>query len=292
MFAAAPRYELPGGDSFDLGETLTVVAYPGDHTVFENPPLAAGRRARSAREAEVGQGLADAVGVDVGGTLAIQLQSGGELRFRVVGIDRVLQNDGRVAYVRAAAIARAEPDAPSSIAVRLDDGAPPGAVAARIAAAGFPPRMATAAATATAAPGGAGFLGVLAELLRAVALLDGAICLYALVQALALTARERRGTIAVLRSAGAGRDTVARLLGGAALAVTLPAAVLGVVVERLAFGPAVARLAAGYVSLPVVAGAGQVALVVAGIIVLAAAAAAWVARRAAREPIVAGLRDA
>ena len=40
----------------------------------------------------------------------------------------------------------------------------------------------------------AGFLGVLASLLRVVALANGVVCLYALVQALALTAVERRGS--------------------------------------------------------------------------------------------------
>jgi putative ABC transport system permease protein len=60
--AAAPRYEEQAVDSFSLGETIDVIAYPGDHTVFEAPPLAAGRRLRGSHQAEVGVGLADALG--------------------------------------------------------------------------------------------------------------------------------------------------------------------------------------------------------------------------------------
>ena len=30
--AAAPRYEVQAVDSFSLGETIDVIAYPGDHT--------------------------------------------------------------------------------------------------------------------------------------------------------------------------------------------------------------------------------------------------------------------
>ena len=66
------------------------------------------------------------------------------------------------------------------------------------------------AAGATAAtPRSHSFLGVLAGLVRALALVNGLICLYALVQALALTARERRSPVAVMRAFGAGRGTLA-----------------------------------------------------------------------------------
>ena len=54
---AAPgaRYSVDAADSFRLGEPLRLVAYPGDHTRFEAPPLAAGRRLRGPGEAEVGR---------------------------------------------------------------------------------------------------------------------------------------------------------------------------------------------------------------------------------------------
>ena len=71
--AAGERYSVEAADSFRLGEPLRLVAYPGDHTEFEAPPLAAGRRVRSPDEVEVGLGLADALGLRPGSTLAAQL---------------------------------------------------------------------------------------------------------------------------------------------------------------------------------------------------------------------------
>src|SRR5207248_5181345 len=84
--AVAPRYEVQAADSFSLGETIDVIAYPGDHTVFEAPPLAAGRRLRSGQEAEVGAGLANALGLTPGSTLALAFSTGSELRLRVAGV--------------------------------------------------------------------------------------------------------------------------------------------------------------------------------------------------------------
>jgi hypothetical protein len=62
--------------------------------------------------------------------------------------------------------------------------------------------------------------------------------------------------------------------------------------SSLALAPAVARMAAGYVSLPVATGPGVVAALAIGVVALAALAAALVARRIVREPVVAGLRAA
>jgi ABC-type antimicrobial peptide transport system permease subunit len=134
-------------------------------------------------------------------------------------------------------------------------------------------------------------LSVLAALLRVVALVDGIVCLYILVQALALTARERRSVIAVLRAAGAGRREVRLVLTGAALLVVAGAAPAAVALELLVLGPATSRLAASYVSLPLDVGVGHVAIVVGGLLVLGLAAAAWATRRLLREPVVAGLRE-
>jgi ABC-type antimicrobial peptide transport system permease subunit len=132
---------------------------------------------------------------------------------------------------------------------------------------------------------------VLAALLRAVALVDGVVCLYILVQALALTARERRSTIAVLRASGAGRREVRLVLTGAALAVVLAAAPAAVLLELVVLGPAVSRLAASYVALPLDVGAGQIVLMAGALVLLALAAAAVAGRRLEREPVVAGLRS-
>ena len=284
--AAAPRYVVLGADSFQLGESLKLVAYPGDHTPFEDPPLASGRRVRSAAEAEVGTGIADALGLRPGGTLAIELPSGREARFRVVGLVRAFDNDGRVVYTRPRRLLAADPSLSGTVAVKLAPGADQDVVTQRLADIGAFAQRVSGATTRNAA-----FLSVLAALLRAVALVDGIVCLYILVQALALTARERRSTIAVLRAAGAGRREVRLVLTGAALLVVLAAAPAAVLLELFVLGPAVSRLAASYVSLPLDVGVGQVAIVVGGLLLLALAAAAWAGRRIEREPVVAGLRS-
>ena len=284
--AAAPRYVADAVDAFELGQPVRLVAFPGDHTTFEAPQLAEGRRLRDDGEAEVGQGLADTLGVRPGGTLAVALSSGEEVRFRVVGVVRTLEREGRVAYVRPSRLLAADPSIGPEIAVRLEDGADRGEVERSLAAIGARPR----------GVGGAGsndqaFLGKLAAVLRVVAAVNGLICLYVLAQTLATMAAERRPTIAVLRSAGARRAAITLVLGGVAAVVVGVAVPLGVVVERFLLGPAVARLAADYASLPLGAGAGQVLAVTAGLVGLATAAAVWVALRVEREPISAGLRE-
>ena len=90
----------------------------------------------------------------------------------------------------------------------------------------------------------------LRSILRAIAIVDGLVCLYALIQACALTVGERRRTVSVLRAFGAGDAAVRRLLAGAVAALVIPAAVIGIVLERLVLGPALSRLAAGYATLP------------------------------------------
>jgi len=263
-----------------------MIAYPGDHTRFEAPPLAEGRRLRGAGEAEVGVGLADALGLRPGATLAVQGAGGDEARFRVVGVVRALEHDGRVAYVRPPRLLAAQPAAGSTISVKLDPGADRAAVERELEALGAPPQPAGGATTRNAA-----FLGVLATVLRGVGLAVGLVCLYALVQALAMTARERRGAVALLRACGGDARTIAAVLAGAALAVAVPAAVAGVLLEWLVLGPLVAQRAAAFADLPLAPSAGQVALVLGGLLLLAAAATALVARRTLREPVIAGLRE-
>ncbi len=106
-----------------------------------------------------------------------------------------------------------------------------------------------------------------------------------------MTARERRGAVALLRAVGADGPSVGLVLAGAAIAVALPAAIAGIVLEVVAFGPLVARLAAGFASLPLSPTPGQIALVAGGLLALAVLATALVARRVLREPVIAGLRE-
>ena len=133
---------------------------------------------------------------------------------------------------------------------------------------------------------------MLAAVLRGVGLAVGLVCLYALVQALAMTARERRGAVALLRACGGDARTVALVLAGAAAAVALPAALAGVVLEWAVLGPLVARLAAGFASLPLAPSAGPGrARASPACSRSPRAATALVARRVLREPVVAGLRE-
>jgi ABC-type antimicrobial peptide transport system permease subunit len=283
---AAPRYEVNAVSATALGSPLRLIAYPGDHTRFEAPALADGRRVRAAGEAEVGAGLADAVGLRVGSILAVQPGVARELRFRVVGIVRALQDEGRVAYVRPRRLAAALPFLDGPLAVRLEPGADPDAVRRDLAALGAEPRSVSGATGDDR-----GLLDVLASLLRLVALTVALVCLTSLVQALALTAAERRGAVATLRAAGADARALRRLLAGATLAVVAPAALLALALEGLVLAPATERLAAGYADLPLRTGPGQVALVAVGLLVLTALASGWTARRLMREPVVAGLRE-
>ena len=284
--AAGARYAVDAADSFRLGESLRLVAYPGDHTEFEAPPLAEGRRVRSPGEVEVGLGLADALGLRPGSTLAAQLESGAEVRFRVAGIVRALENEGRIGWVRPDRLLAGDPGLEPGVVVRLDPGADRAAVTRALNDLGGRPRGGSAATTRNGR-----FLAVLAAVLRGVGLAVGLVCLYALVQALAMTARERRGAVAVLRACGGDARAVATVLAGAAAAVALPAAVAGVLLEWAVLGPLVARLAAGFATLPLAPAPGHVAIVLVGLTALTAGATALVARRVLREPVVTGLRE-
>jgi len=281
--AVAPRYEEEAVDSYSLGETIDVIAYPGNHTVFEAPPLVSGKRLRGRGQTEVGLGLAQALGLSPGSTLAIQLASGTELRLRVAGVVSSLDHDGRVAYVPAAALLAADPSAASDeqLAVVLRPGANAGAVSAA---------LGSAAAVATGAVGrGVPLVAVLRSILRAIAIVDGLVCLYALIQACALTVQERRRTVSVLRAFGAGGAAVRRLLAGAVIALVVPAAVIGILLERLVLGPALSRLAASYVTLSLGASALEIVAVLAGLALAGGIAVAWVARRTTRENVIAGM---
>ena len=283
--AASPRYAVAVADSYRLSEAVTLVAYPGDHTRFEAPALAAGRRIRGPREVEVGLGMASALGLRPGSTLAVQTPSGRELRFRVVGVVRALENDGRMAYVDSEPLLRAEPDLRPSIAVVLRKGADRARVGAALRSLGAPPQPVGAATTRNAA-----FLGILAAVLRGIGLAVGLVCLYALLQALSATARERRGALALLRAGGADTTTLVLVLAGAALSVVAPAALVAVALEALVFSPLVARLAADFAALPLGASAIQAVAVCAGLLLFALLAGALVARGALQASIVEGLR--
>ena len=258
-----------------------MIAYPGDHTVFEAPPLTSGARMRGTHEAEVGAGLAGALGLSPGSTLAIQLPTGNELRLRVGGVVSSLDHDGRVAYVPAKALLALDPTASEQLAVRVR----PGANVSKISA-----KLGNTAAPATGATArGVPLVDTLRTILRAIAVVDGLVCLYALIQACALIVSERRRTVSVLRALGAGGDAIRRLLAGAVAALVLPAALVGIVIERLVLGPALSSLAASYATLSLQPTSLEIAAVLAGLALCSAVAVLWVARRATREAVVSGL---
>jgi ABC-type antimicrobial peptide transport system permease subunit len=225
--------------------------------------------------------LANALGLTPGSTLAIELPSGKELRLRVVGVVSSLDHDGRVAYVPAAALLAADPAAPEQLAVRVLPGTNITAVSTALGG--------SSALASTATARGVPLVQTLRSILTAVAIVDGLVCVYALIQACALTVQERRRTVAVLRALGGGRPAVRRLLAGAVLALVVPAALLGVLLERLVLGPALARLAASYATLSLDASTLEIAAVLAGLAISGALAVVWVARQATRETVVAGL---
>jgi putative ABC transport system permease protein len=289
-----PSWTVDAADSFDLGEPFTLVAYQGDHTLWEAPPLASGRRIRSPDEAEVGLGLAQALDLHPGATLAAQVTGGSELRFRVVGIDRIIQDEGRIAYVEPKRLIASTPWPNSSVAVKLAPGASGSAVEAALAKYGYF-AASSGGVSGEAVQGWAGrnggFVSILVALLRTIALLDGGVCLYVLLQMLALTAQERRRSLAVVRAVGASRRQLAVMFAVSALTVAFVAAPVAVLLERRLIAPFVARLAASYVALPLGAGAGQAAIVTCALFTAALAAAWWVAGAAASGPVVTALRE-
>jgi ABC-type lipoprotein release transport system permease subunit len=142
--AASPRYSVRAADSYALGEPVQLIAIPGRRTAFEDPPLAGGREARGAGEAVIGEGLASALGVRPGGTLAAQLEDGGEVRFRVVGTVRALEDDGRIAYVDPERLLEAAPGLDPRVVVRLAPDADEAAVTRSCARSGPSPQRSAA----------------------------------------------------------------------------------------------------------------------------------------------------
>ncbi len=281
---ATPRYDVLAVDSFSLGETIDVIGYPGDHTAFESPPLTGGQRLRGAGETEIGSGLAQDLGLGIGQTVALQLPSGRELRLRISGVVSSLDYDGRVAYVPAAALLRADPGAGSLVAIRLTTTASTSAVTRALKALGAVP-----AAASSATSRGAPLVAVLKTIILAVAIVDGLVCLYALIQACALTVQERRRTIAVLRACGAGAGAIRRLLAGAVLTLLLPAGIVGFLLERYVLGPALSGLATNYAALSLQATPSEVGLTAGGLLVAATIAVLWVSRQTERESVLSGL---
>jgi len=223
--------------------------------------------------------------------LAAQLENGTETRFRVVGIVRALAQQGRIVYADPRRLLAADSALQPTLAIKVAPG-DVGSVSRALERRGRP-ATSSGGVAGDAVQGWAGrnsgFISVLVALLRAVAVLDGLVCVYALVQVLALTAAERRQAIAVLRALGAGRAQITQLLAASALALAAVALPVAVVLERLFLGPTAAGLAATYVTLSLGAGGGSILLVSLFLVAASVGAAVIVARRAARGPVTGGL---
>jgi ABC-type lipoprotein release transport system permease subunit len=292
--AAAPRYDVNAADSFDLGEPFSLIAFPGDHTRFEALELAEGSRLRGPREVEVGLGLAQILNLRPGGTLAAQLPSGREVRFRVAGVVRALERQGRVAYVQPQRLLATDPGTPSEIAIRLRPGANSSAVRRELQQAGFfasSSRGIAGESVQNWASRSSGFIDLLVTMLRTVAVIDALVCLYAIAQMLALTVQERRTGLAAVRALGADRRQLASVVGSAAAPVVVAALLAGLVAERWLVGPAVSRLAANYVSLSLEPSAAAVAVTAAGLLAGTAVTVLWATRLVTSGPVVDWLRE-
>jgi hypothetical protein len=292
--AATPFYSLEVADSFALDEPFTLDAFGAPPPGYEAPPLVEGSLATRADEAEVGVGLAQALGLHPGGELAAQLPNGREVRFRVAGIVQALEDQGHVAYVEAPRLLAAEPGLAGQIAVKLRPGASASAVTAAVGRLGASTTSAGGIAGQSVqgwAARSSGFIGVLVALLRSVAVLNACVCLYAVGQALALTAQERRRALAVVRAQGAGRLHLFAVFGGAAAFLVLFAWMLAALLERWAVAPGIAHLAASYVVLALSAGGQLLGYTLAGLLAGAALVAVVLVRAVARRPVVAGLRE-
>jgi putative ABC transport system permease protein len=282
--AAARRFRFDAADAFDLGQAFQIIAYCGDRLRFEAPALSSGRRAVRPGEAEVGRGLATALGLRPGATLAAAFPDGDEARFRVVGVVDALDNDGRIAYVQP--LPRICDFHGGVTVIQLAAGSSPASVAAALGRTGRP-----AQTVGGVTSNNASFLGVLAGLLRTIAALDGLVCAYVVTQMMLLTARERRSAVAVLRACGASRSQVAAVFAGAVVPAAVLAVPAAIVLQRVVLGPSVSHLAASYVAISLRAGATDVAIMIVGLALITVGAAAWVSRQATREPILHAMRE-
>ncbi len=286
--AAAERYEARGVDVFDLREPLTLVAFgSGGAEVFAGRALLEGRRVAADDEAEVGRGIARTLGLEVGGTLLVQLAGGGEARFRVVGVVQELADDGRVVYTRPRALVAGVPGLDPDVVVRPDGGTSAAELARRLRLRGL-----TAEETGGLVPSDSSFLATVVAVLRVVAVTDGLVCAGIVLLALGALARERAGTLAVLRTVGAGGRALASTLAGAALAHVVPAVALAYALERLVLAPALSSLVARYGTLPLAPSGTDVAIVAVAATLVALATGGVTAARTTRRPVASGLREA
>ncbi len=284
--AAVIRYEARALDAFELQEPIRIVAFgPGRDRVFAGRPLLSGRRAVEPGDTEVGAGLAQSLGLDVGGRLIAQVEQGGELQLTVTGIVQELAQDGRVAYTDVASLRAARPDLPADIAVRARSGVSVATLRTALEGQGL-----TVTTNSGLAPSGAPFLTTIVALLRVVAVVNGLVCAALVLLALVVLARERSETIGVLRTSGGSRRDVWALLFGAGVVLVAAALVAAYVLERFVFGPTLSGMVERYGVLPLAPNGADVVVVGLAGVVVVALTSALAARRYVRQPVVRLLR--
>jgi ABC-type antimicrobial peptide transport system permease subunit len=284
--AAVARYEVRALDAFDLQEPIRIVAFGrGKDQVFAGRPLLSGRRAKALGETEVGAGLAQSLGLDIGGVLIAQVENGAELRLNVTGIVQELADDGRVAYTDVAALLAARPDLPPGIAVRSRAGVSVASLQEALEQQGL-----TVTTNSGIAPNGAPFLTTIVALLRIVAVVNGLVCAALVLLALVVLARERSETIGVLRTSGGSQRDVWSLLFGAGASLVLTALTVAYALERFVFGPTLSGMVERYGELPLAPNVVDVVVVGLAGVLVAALTAAVAGRRYVNEPVVRLLR--
>ncbi len=256
-----------------------------------DPPLLAGRLPAGPEEIAIGRVSADRLDVSIGDVLTLA-GAGAAADYEITGLivpPLIRGNDlvGEGGLVTSAGYRRLDPDAvPQAAVFRLRPDAPPAAVERLSAVFGPPPDPAANRPPAIRNEARITYVPfVLAVLLAALAVL--------LVVSGAYTAvRHRNHEVAVLRSLGAERSWLVRVVNWLAVTSTLAPAAIGIPLGFIA-GRLVFRAYAD--GLGTVNGAATPAVIVAvglGVLVVLAAVAATVAGRSARRLVPARLLHA
>ena len=282
------RYSIDAADSFRLGEPIRLVAYPGDHTRFEDPPLAEGRRIRGPNEVEVGVGD--------GGRARAAARAACSPRRSPTAARCASASPGSCARSRTTAGSRGcepdkllalRPDLSPQVVVRLKPGADPATVTRGLVDLGARLQPVGAAQTDNAA-----FLAVLAAVLRGVG--PGR---RPRLPVRARPGADRHRPRAPRRRRAAARVRRRRARRSASCSParrsrsrSRPPSRRGPRARRSSArsSPASPRASPRSRSAPTL---GQIALVAGGLLALAVIATALVARRVLREPVIAGLRE-
>lgn len=218
-------------------------------------PLSAGRAARTGTEIVLDRSAADAVKVDVGGTVTLPAATsptGQEQRLTVVGIAQPTRSAALVRGLPSAHLTSANaaailgPDAGTSAPTwraALGSGTDPAAVAATMTRGGVPTLTAADAqqAAVNEMMRGAASLGLVAAGFVLIALITSAVVI---ANTFAVTLAQRVRSLALLRTLGARRGQVARVVLRESLAVGLIGSLAGMVLGHLVVQAALAGAAA------------------------------------------------